>query len=500
MSPVCQHIFCRVCVARAVELSPTCPIDRSPLTMAQLVDAPRIVQQMVDELPVWCPNRARGCEAKLERGLLDSHVKLHCTAKKRRDKKGKGKAADPSGAELDPAEATRPCQYCQMAVATLSAQVSCRGSSHCAAADSGSWQSHELACSSSSTTCRHCETNIMRSAIASHNLECPSIVIPCPHARHGCPAQLARSLMVEEHLEVSCAYEPLKEYLERQELRLVEMESENKVLSARCSGLEEGMQEMRAMLEGMRLSMGAFYVGDVPQSTSVARPAAAQSRQASFSSPSTARPAACSPPAAPHLSPHSAPLPLSTSPSASLTSPHLQQDPFAFLPVDGIQPELESPAAPLSTVVTDLQSSISSLSTAISSLEARQSANLMNETLRIQDDVQSVRAVIHGLRLQMHYLLMEVGRVTGGTGPGRGMGTGAHGAGGPGGGMPASSDSNESTSDDEQGGATGMMGMGMGMGMGIFPPGGPRFVRGVTHPGMGPRTGPLMYQMGGMKL
>lgn len=87
MSPVCQHVFCRTCVTRAIELSPTCPIDRSRLELHDLVPAPRIVQQMVDELRVTCPRAA--CARVCERALLHSHLKAHCLAKDKSDVKGK---------------------------------------------------------------------------------------------------------------------------------------------------------------------------------------------------------------------------------------------------------------------------------------------------------------------------------------------------------------------------------------------------------------------------
>lgn len=88
MSPFCQHIFCTLCISRALELSPTCPIDRSPLQLKDLMEAPRIVKEMVDELKVLCPND--GCATVCERALLAIHMKEHCQAGKA-DLKGKGK-------------------------------------------------------------------------------------------------------------------------------------------------------------------------------------------------------------------------------------------------------------------------------------------------------------------------------------------------------------------------------------------------------------------------
>lgn len=336
--------------------------------------------------------------------------------------------------------------------------------------------------------------------------------------------------MLEDHLEVSCAYEPIKDYLNRQEARLVEVEGENKLLATRCSGLEEGMKEMRSMLEAIRQGMGGFYVEPSRELLLVeaARPRtvqqfSTQSTQADASregatwptgEPSADRPSAFapSPPTADtHLSPH-LPSPFALPhPHEYRNSPTSPADHFPF-PPPSASPPLSSTSSqqPLSAVLASLQSSIVSLSASIAAREARQSTNLMNETLRMQDDVQSVRAVVHGMRIQMHYLLMEVGRVTGSGGGG--VGAGARGGLGGGAGVhPSSSNSVESTSDDEQGHGGPMMGMGMGMGIGMGAGGPAYYSQGGAPPryflpGGGPPmrggggAGPLLYPMGGMKL
>lgn len=386
--------------------------------------------------------------------------------------------------------------------------------------------------------------------------------------------------MLEEHLEVTCAYEPVKEYLDRQETRLVEVESENKVLSSRCLGLERGMQDMRSVLDDVRASMGAFFIdgsgSTIHSNSHLAALNEVRGVENTTSSIAHSSPAitAGSPLVAntlPQLSPPSHSAPLTSASPLNSTSPLVDdQDPFLFLPlaeIDRERPSVQGSrransddrttsavsagnnggdgndtasttthhqnqpfATPLSTAISDLQSSVNSLSTALTTLEARQQTNLMNETLRIQDDVQSVRAVIHGLRLQMHYLLMEVGRVSASAGMGHGLGLGSRGGGGPDG-RRAEGPGTDSASDDEElgrgggtglhhggvggGGGTGRFGMGMGVGMGV---GNARFLSpqsipvpmpmsmsmgpgGPGHPGMGLRGGaPLLYQMGGMKL
>ncbi|KAL8291981.1 hypothetical protein RQP46_001447 [Phenoliferia psychrophenolica] len=284
MAPACQHVFCLACISRALDSSLSCPIDRSPLRECDLVDAPRIVKQMVDELEVRCPNKDRGCKVTCERGLLEGHLREACEKGK-----GKGKAA----AETT---MTEECALCGDDVNTNATLT------------------HAATCSASPTTCLHCTTTLPRASLPAHFLSCPSIPIPCPHAPHGCSARLPRSLMIEDHLEVSCAYEPIKDLLSRYDARLDDAAVEN-------AGLKR----------------------------------------------------------------------------------------------------------------------------------SRQHATLLNETLRIADDVQAVRGVLHGVRMQMHFVLMELARVQGN---GMGMSMGMVGSGG---GQGSSDGGAESNSDDEAGGGGGRM-------------------------------------------
>ncbi|CAO3665549.1 unnamed protein product [Rhizopus microsporus] len=54
-------------------------------------------------------------------------------------------------------------------------------------------------------------------------------------------------------------------------------------------------------------------------------------------------------------------------------------------------------------VTTELET----LSANLASLELKQNMALMTETFRLQEELQSIRAVCHGLRMQMHYLMMD---------------------------------------------------------------------------------------------
>jgi chromosome segregation ATPase len=50
---------------------------------------------------------------------------------------------------------------------------------------------------------------------------------------------------------------------------------------------------------------------------------------------------------------------------------------------------------------------LETLSANIASLELKQNMALMTETFRLQEELQSLRAICHGLRMQMHFIMME---------------------------------------------------------------------------------------------
>ncbi|KAI9478632.1 MAG: hypothetical protein EXX96DRAFT_483040 [Benjaminiella poitrasii] len=54
-----------------------------------------------------------------------------------------------------------------------------------------------------------------------------------------------------------------------------------------------------------------------------------------------------------------------------------------------------------------MNNELETLSANIASLELKQNMALMTETFRLQEELQSLRAICHGLRMQMHYIMME---------------------------------------------------------------------------------------------
>lgn len=74
----CRHTFCADCIAGALDNSPTCPVDRNPLSDGDVAPAPTIVSNLVNDLFVLCPNAALGCPATPARALVFGHLKDDC--------------------------------------------------------------------------------------------------------------------------------------------------------------------------------------------------------------------------------------------------------------------------------------------------------------------------------------------------------------------------------------------------------------------------------------
>lgn len=69
----CGHLFCRVCVSRALDRKKECPVDRTPLTNEQVRKDVR-TQRKVQALSVFCYNKRGGCVWKGCLSDLERHV------------------------------------------------------------------------------------------------------------------------------------------------------------------------------------------------------------------------------------------------------------------------------------------------------------------------------------------------------------------------------------------------------------------------------------------
>ena len=71
---MCEHAFCRGCITEWLSRQPTCPVDRNPITTANLRSVPRILRNLLSRLNINCDNAAFGCTQVLKLDALTNHL------------------------------------------------------------------------------------------------------------------------------------------------------------------------------------------------------------------------------------------------------------------------------------------------------------------------------------------------------------------------------------------------------------------------------------------
>lgn len=75
MTPQCGHVFCEKCIHTWLRHNHSCPHDRTMLDSRQMVSAPRILRELVDELVVIC---SLGCGWEGRRDAWKPHLETAC--------------------------------------------------------------------------------------------------------------------------------------------------------------------------------------------------------------------------------------------------------------------------------------------------------------------------------------------------------------------------------------------------------------------------------------
>ena len=68
-----QHCFCRSCITQHLQNSQRCPTCNEELTVETLVDPPRMIKDMINELNIHCVYNHRGCQEIVQLQHLDRH-------------------------------------------------------------------------------------------------------------------------------------------------------------------------------------------------------------------------------------------------------------------------------------------------------------------------------------------------------------------------------------------------------------------------------------------
>ncbi|KAJ1304528.1 hypothetical protein OPQ81_005669 [Rhizoctonia solani] len=403
----CGHTFCRTCITQALDVSSQCPIDRGALAHSDLLPAPQLVRNMVEELIVQCPNAPLGCTHTSQRQLISAHACTHTPVQ----------CALPDCTEFvlkhhleDHKHPTEPC---------LHKLSECQSCGLLAPAPE-----HPDRCPARPDECPHCSSTVPHNRLAEHAAsECTATPVPCPLSVYGC-AYTGPSDTIHTHLSRSCAFEPLKPFLA--------------LTQSRVASLERTVSELKQQLDATKKSLGPWYrPAGAPPSTEPEPPrfefrpligrrrvssplhtsmfqfddaegpanssgaAGAGNRRRAGSGSSALRQAISG----------------TTEPDPAPT-PDLSFDPFSYiLPPSPTSSSARTEAVPyipplntnssLEHTLSTLRNGLVSLAASLDMAERRQEVVVTTETLRMHEEVGSMRAIVHGLRMQVSALVME---------------------------------------------------------------------------------------------
>lgn len=207
-------------------------------------------------------------------------------------------------------------------------------------------------CPSLKTTCPDCQTTVFRKALREHIDTCPEAILACTASKYGCPARVKRVDLVGH--EQRCPLVTMAPYFEAQNSRLDSLELTIRHLQQRNEIFEDGLSNIRSSLVDASRTVPGLT--NHPQSN-----------------PPNHNPPASTPE-----------IPESTQENASNPS---------------------NATTYLLALHESLRDEVGQLSHAITDLDARASMAIMNECLRIKEDMAHTNAAVTSVRMQVQWLM-----------------------------------------------------------------------------------------------
>ncbi|KAI8055201.1 hypothetical protein BDF22DRAFT_675853 [Syncephalis plumigaleata] len=230
----CGHTFCRACLTRALTVTSICPIDRQSITLADLRIADPIVQHLVNELRVYCPNQSLGCKRILSRQEVNSHMRSDCVhLSVNCPHTGCSERGTPSAMETHGMECmyrVQICTDCQEKVSLVE------------------MESHREHCTMTTTQvcCPFCYAELPLHHLDAHTEECMDRPVQCRHRDIGCRWEGTRRA-ASDHLS-QCIYANIRPLIEEMRQRQDSLEIENRQLTDRVQVLEHELANLREPL------------------------------------------------------------------------------------------------------------------------------------------------------------------------------------------------------------------------------------------------------------
>ena len=239
VSLYCDHIFCSGCLEQSIrakdQLISTCPTCRGPFSSTStgtFQPAPRVINQIVENLRVKCPSVDKGCFEEVPRGTVQDHVVKYCPY---------------TDVQCPDGDCGFPITRKNFAKGRcLHSQVACQDCSQ----PFPEWdlEDHRTnRCSFVTLTCPHCDSGFLKHQLERHVKACPQAVLSCEAAPYGCDFQ-AKALAMEDHSN-TCPLAKLVPFLKAQNNRLETHAKALDALRAKHSSLETVLCCIRESLE-----------------------------------------------------------------------------------------------------------------------------------------------------------------------------------------------------------------------------------------------------------
>ncbi|KAJ4350695.1 hypothetical protein N0V95_004544 [Ascochyta clinopodiicola] len=345
----CEHYFCRDCLDHAWASQPaarkTCPTCRHHVESEHaLRPVPKIIETMLDELLVRCPNTRSGCSWLDHRVNVHDHVMLYC--------------------EHTPVEC--PAADCRLHTTQkdfhkgcLHYTVTC-DDCHASLMRKDLEEHQRELCPNRTTSCALCAAILLRLDLKSHiNNACPKHVISCQGTIVGCKFRSERADVIQH--ELACAMATMAPHFRDQQARIERNEARMEPLARKVGILEDGLTNITNMLYPSNTSDAAFPVADHLDSND----AAADFRvpQGSFS--------------------HGG---------------HSNDN-------GSNEPPFDSQIHHLLTLHDNLRDEVSRIANTLTEVEGRTNMMVINESQRNKDEMLHTNAAINNMRMQLHWLM-----------------------------------------------------------------------------------------------
>ncbi|KAK3843268.1 MAG: hypothetical protein J3R72DRAFT_420491 [Linnemannia gamsii] len=248
-----------------------------------------------------------------------------------------------------------------------------------------------------------------------HIKECPKQIISCSLSEFGCPWKGPRFDLEAMHIP-QCPYEAIRGFLELSKSRMDALEQENQQLRGLFHDMKPQVQQLRDQVGQLSESVQLFSHqeqqiggggGAFGQSMQLGYMDMGYNNYHNYPQQQLYRDDSYDEGAGEGGDHEDEMRAAMERRNNSIGAESMISNGGAVGPGSGVRGSVVDTQELLISENERIRSELETLTAGLASLELKQNMAIMTESMRLQEEVQSLRAVCHGLRMQMHYLLLE---------------------------------------------------------------------------------------------